>query len=70
MEHKNYMAIAEEMRKALENTTGNVSDLFQWARCAHAIASAMKSDNPNYDYDEFMNACGWAEVFGKEYQYC
>lgn len=66
MERKNYTAIAEEMRKALAQAE-TTADRWQWARCAEAIARAMRADYPKYSKPKFMNACGWAEAFGKDY---
>ncbi len=64
MTKKDYELIAEAIHAEL--TAGNL-DLGTYADITTAIAHALKKDNPAFLRGTFLNACGWLEAYGYEW---
>jgi hypothetical protein len=57
MTRKDYIAIAEAIRLTTEDEYGR--DSTGLAFCASRIAHVMAADNPRFDRDKFLKACGF-----------
>ena len=55
MTRKDYVKFAE-MLKAQQHTPGK--DRLQISRIIHATVDIFAADNPNFDRDRFLTACG------------
>lgn len=65
MTRKDYQLIAGAIHAEL--TAGNL-ELASYAQVCHAIADAMQKDNARFNKAIFLNACGWVEAYGYEYE--
>lgn len=64
MTRKDYELVAKAIHAEL--TQGNL-DLATYADISTAIASALAKDNPAFLRGTFLNACGWLEAYGYEW---
>jgi hypothetical protein len=65
MTRKDYELIAGAIHAEL--TAGNL-ELASYAQVCHSIADAMRKDNARFNKAIFLNACGWVEAYGYEYE--
>ncbi len=56
MTRKDYVMIAEIINR--NSTSGNESTYIQFARMAEDLATELQNDNPRFDRDRFLTACG------------
>ena len=64
MTRKDYELVAGAIHAEL--TAGNL-ELASYAQVSHAIADALAKDNPAFLRGTFLNACGWLEAYGYEW---
>ena len=58
MTKKDYVLIAEAIKYALENERNDISTV---RSVADRIAEKLQDDNPRFDWDRFLTACGFIE---------
>lgn len=64
MTKKDYELIAGAIHAEL--TAGNL-ELASYAEICNALSRALHKDNPAFLRGEFLNACGWLEAYGYEW---
>lgn len=57
MTRKDYVTIAEAIKRASDEATDPQRDAIYWA--AHHIAHALRRDNPRFERARFMEAAGF-----------
>ena len=62
MTRKDYEAIAKTFNKVAHDI--NNLDCLTWAGSVCSIAALLKENNPRFDRNKFLNACGWEYVYG------
>ena len=60
MTRKDYVKIAEVLRKRLEVT----ESVLQWVRTCVSFADMLRQDNERFDEIKFYEACGFQEAIG------
>lgn len=58
MTRKDYEMIAEAIEDAYKVCDASNSDTFGVTEAAHALADQFQTDNPRFDRDRFLKACG------------
>jgi hypothetical protein len=56
MTRKHYLLIAQAMKE--EKPDSNIACAVQWVNDLEALCRALRSDNPAFNADRFLAACG------------
>ena len=61
MTQKDYILLAAALReqRPIGQEDCKLACLVQWERDVDAIAEALEQDNPRFDRDKFLDACGY-----------
>ena len=62
MMKKDFALIAESLRntKPKKLPVGNFDErLWQWRMCCNEVANALHQTNPRFDFERFLEACGF-----------
>jgi hypothetical protein len=61
MQRRHFKAIADALN-AVRPAADNTPEYYMWARTVSRMADMCRLQNPRFDQDRFLNACGAREV--------
>lgn len=61
MTRKDYVAIAAAIRREVEQWPEHGTHWNMARAIADSVAAAMKADNPRFDRERFLSACGFTD---------
>jgi len=59
---KDYHLLAAALREERPGATWSANKWVQWMLDCRAVAKALALDNPRFDKEKFLNACGWDDI--------
>ena len=57
MTRKDYVLLAHALHSVQPDYARTELERNQWYKCVHAVADALKGENPRFDWDRFVTAC-------------
>ena len=63
MTRKHYILIADTFKKTLKDMPLDETSFKQFYALANNLSSRLKEDNPNFDKNRFIKACGFDSVY-------